>query len=480
MRPNILLLFADQWRGDCLSHRGHPVVETPFIDRWASGAARFERAYSANPTCIPARASLMTGRTAASHGRVGYVEGVPWEYGTTLAGEFTAAGYRTHAIGKMHVYPERNRLGFETVELHDGYLQFARRNASDLDEIDDYIPWLRDATGRPDADYAEHGVDCNSIVARPWDGPEWQHPTNWVSRRTVDFLRTRDRERPFFLFTSFHRPHPPYDPPRWAFEQYLHREMPEPPVGEWAAEMWSGCGNPHDPASAYLEPSEHALRRARAGYYGHMSHIDQQINRILQALGEEQAEDTYVLFASDHGELMGDHHLFRKTLPYEGSSRIPFIVSGPGIASGDHRRLVELRDVMPTLLTAAGLPVPDSVEGHDVLAGPERAWLHGEHQEALVCPDRPGSVQWLTDGSWKYICRSADGREQLFDLLADPGELYDVALLLPDAADLWRGRLTDVLRERPEGFVQGDRLVPGREVAAILSGNREKASGGAV
>ncbi|MEV6700344.1 arylsulfatase [Streptomyces sp. NPDC051453] len=477
MRPNIVLIFADQWRGDCLSHRGHPVVETPFIDRWASGAARFARAYSANPTCVPARASLMTGQTASTHGRVGYADGVPWEYGTTLAGEFTAAGYRTHAVGKMHVYPERNLLGFETVELHDGYLLFARRGAADLEEVDDYIPWLRDVTGRPDADYAEHGVDCNSIVARPWGGPEWQHPTNWVAQRTVDFLRTRDRERPFLLYTSFHRPHPPYDPPRWAYEQYLHREMPGPPVGDWAAEMWSACGSPHDPASAYLEPSEHALQRARAGYYGHMSHIDQQINRILQVLREEHAEHTYVLFASDHGELMGDHHLFRKSFPYEGSAHIPFIISGPGIGSGDHQRLVELRDIMPTLLTAAGLPVPDSVEGHDVLAGPEREWLHGEHQEALMSPDRPGSVQWLTDGRWKYIWRSADGREQLFDLRADPQELNDLASTLPETVGVWRGRLTAVLRERPEGFVDGDRLVPGRRVDATLSRNGEKPVG---
>ncbi|MFI1979342.1 arylsulfatase [Streptomyces wedmorensis] len=479
MRPNIQRLFAEQWRGDCLSHRGHPVVETPFIDRWASGAARFERAYSANPTCIPARASLMAGQKASTHGRAGYVEGVPWEYETTLADEFTDARYRTHAVGKTHVFPERERLGFESIELHDRYLQFVRRNAADLDEIDDYAPWLREVTGRPDADYAERGVDCDSIVARPWDGPEWQHLTKWVTLRTVDFLRTRDRERPFFLFFSFHRPHPPYGPPRWAFEQHLHREMPEPPVGEWAEDMWSGCVNPHDPASADLEPSEHALRRARAGYYGHMSHIDQQINRILQVLGEEQAENTFVLFASDHGELMGDHPHFRKTLPYEGSSRIPFILSSPGIESGDHRRVVELRDIMPTLLTAAGLPVPDSVEGHDVPAGPERGWLHGEHQEALVSPDRPGSVQWLTDGSWRYTWRRADGQEQLFDLLADPRELYDLALLLPDVVDLWRGRLKDVLHERPEGFAEDNRLVPGREAVPILSGNGEKTSGGA-
>ncbi|WP_173528991.1 arylsulfatase [Nonomuraea antri] len=460
--PNILVLFTDQWRGDCLSIEGHPVVETPFIDRWAAGARRFTRAYSANPTCVPARASLMTGQRAQTHGRVGYRDGVPWDYETTLAGEFTRHGYRTHAIGKMHVYPERHPLGFESVELHDGYLHFARGHAGDLAEVDDYVPWLREVSGRADADYAEHGVDCNSTVARPWDKPEWQHPTNWVTQRAVEFLRTHDRDRPFFLFASYHRPHPPYDPPAWAFEQYLAREMPPPPVGAWTRDMWRESGDPHDPTSPYLELPEHRLHRARAGYYGHMSHIDQQVNRIFEVLLESRARETIVLFASDHGELMGDHHLFRKSLPYEGSARIPFVLSGPGVEPGVDDRVVELRDIMPTLLTAAGLPVPESVEGRDVLGGPRRELLHGEHVEHVL--DTPGSVHWLTDGRWKYVWRSGDGREQLFDLQTDPDELNDRA---GDVAP-WRKLLTERLTGRPEGFVAGGELVTGRPVMAVL------------
>ncbi|MFI6319813.1 arylsulfatase [Nonomuraea sp. NPDC050556] len=464
-RPNILVVLTDQWRGDCLSIEGHPVVETPFIDRWASGARRFTRAYSANPTCVPARASLMTGQRAETHGRIGYRDGVPWEYDTTLAGEFTRAGYRTHAIGKLHAYPERNPLGFESVELHDGYLHFARRNAADLADIDDYVPWLREVTGRPDADYAEHGVDCNSTVARPWDKPEWQHPTNWTTQRAVEFLRTRDRERPFFLFASYHRPHPPYDPPAWAFEQYLGRHMPPPPVGAWAHDMWGTAGKPHDPASPYLEMSAQALNRTRAGYYGHMTHIDHQVNRLLEVAFEEHAENTIVLFSSDHGELMGDHNLFRKSLPYEGSAHIPFVLSGPGVEPGVDERVVELRDVMPTLLSLAGLPVPASVEGRSVFDEP-RSLLHGEHVEHVM--EVAGDVHWLTDGRWKYVWRSSDGREQLFDLATDPHELDD------RAGDLapWRASLVARLDGRPEGFVRDGELVPGRPVSAILANYR--------
>ena len=112
-RPNIVLICTDQWRGDCLSIAGHPVVHTPYLDQMALDGVRFTRAYSATPTCIPARAGLYTGQTPRTHGRVGYQDGVPWVYETTLAGELTKAGYQTQAVGKMHVYPERNLVGIE-------------------------------------------------------------------------------------------------------------------------------------------------------------------------------------------------------------------------------------------------------------------------------------------------------------------------------------------------------------------------------
>src|SRR5262249_28583257 len=120
--PNVVLIVADQWRGDCLSAAGHPVVRTPYLDALAARGARFERAYSAVPSCIPARAALHTGLAQRNHGRVGYLDGVPWTYPVTLAGEFSRAGYQTHSIGKLHVNPERNRIGFDSVELHDGFL----------------------------------------------------------------------------------------------------------------------------------------------------------------------------------------------------------------------------------------------------------------------------------------------------------------------------------------------------------------------
>ncbi|MGH2351506.1 MAG: arylsulfatase [Chloroflexota bacterium] len=484
-RPNVILICADQWRGDCLSIAGHPVVHTPYLDQLALGGTRFTRAYTATPSCIPARAALMTGLGQRSHGRVGYKDGVPWDYETTLAGELTRHGYQTQAIGKMHVYPERSQLGFQNVILHDGFLHYARRRERDYGLVDDYLPWLRERLG-PDADYFDHGVNCNSVVARPWDKPEHLHPTNWVVTQAIDFLRRRDPRKPFFLYLSFHRPHPPYDPPAWAFEQYVHEPMPDPPVGDWT-DLYAPWANPQDPQSPVGQIDPRVLQRARAGYYGHMTHIDHQLNRFFEVLQEfGQRENGYICFTSDHGELMGDHHLFRKSLPYEGSARIPLLLKGPA-GSGIHRNntsdaVVELRDVMPSLLDCASLPIPASVEGRSVLPlargeqpnsepgtrNSELRWrshLHGEHTALGQ------SVHWLTDGHQKYVWLSGAGHEQLFDLDADPQEGHDLARR-PEQAERvahWRRVLIQELAGRPEGFTDGERLIPGRPVSAVLS-----------
>lgn len=471
-RPNILLICVDQWRGDCLGSAGHHTVQTPYLDQMAVNGVRFASAFSECPSCIAARATIMTGLKPEHTGRIGYMGGVKWDYPTTIAGEFSRNGYHSQAIGKMHVYPERNKIGFDDVILHDGYLHFARKNAGDLTEIDDYIPWLREQTGRVDADYFENGLNCNSYIARPWDKDEYLHPTNFVTARAVDYLYgRRDVEDPFFLFVSYHRPHPPYDPPVWAFEQYLRESMEPPPVGDWSdfVTQWES-GTP-DAAAACVSPA--VLQRARAGYYGHMTHIDHQLNRIFETLMECDKGNTYIMFVSDHGEMMGDHNLFRKCLPYQGSANIPFILKSP--QRDEFRRgaridggAVGLQDVMPTLLDCAGLPIPDTVDGESLrqtaCSGKlsVREFIHGEHNFF------EHSLHYMTDGREKYIWWSGDGREQLFDLESDPRELHDLAGKELVRLAIWRRRLVEQLKTRPEGYSDGESLISGRSVRLML------------
>ena len=469
-RPNVILVCVDQWRGDALGCEGHPIAMTPHLDQFAHEGIRFAKAYSATPSCIASRAALYTGLSQTSTGRIGYRDGVSWDYPVTIASEFTRHGYQTQAIGKLHVFPERSQVGFQNVILHDGYLHFARQKNRDLTVVDDYLMWLREKTGDPRADYFDNGLNCNSQVARPWDKEEALHPSTWIVTQAIDYFRRLDPRKPFFLYLGFHRPHPPYDPPVWAFEQHLRREMPDPPVGDWYEDVLAPLDNSWraDPSVAKL--SGEALRRARAGYFGHISHIDLLMNRLQETLdGNGLRWSTNLCFVSDHGELLGDHHAFRKELPYEGSARVPFLLSGPGLPRNVvvSDKVVELRDVMPTLLDSAGLQPPDGLDGKSALPlakGNQTEWreyLHGEHTVYGQ------TVQWITDGRWKYIWWSGTGREQLFDLQNDPRECRD--LHQTPEIEPWRQRLIDELTNRPEGFVSNGALVTGRPVDPVLS-----------
>lgn len=482
MKPNILFITVDQMRGDCLSALGHPVVETPNLDRLAATGVLFENAYSATPTCIPARAAIMTGMSQRSHGRVGYQDRVPWRYEHTIAGELAKAGYHTQCVGKMHVYPARNLCGFHNVVLHDGYLHHNRTKREveadrHFDQCDDYLVWLRQQAGA-EQDITDLGLDCNaSTVARPWHLPERLHPTNWTVTQSIDFLRRRDPGKPFFLWTSFVRPHSPLDPPQAYFDLYRDAEMPDPPVGDWVDEA-AALRSADDPTTVFGKLPRRRLDRARAGYYALITHIDDQIGRLLNALQEYGAHrDTLIVFTSDHGEMIGDHHYFRKSLPYEGSAKIPLIVCDPGghlgLSPGTRvDRVAELRDIMPTLLDAAGAAIPETVEGASLLplcSGAEavswREYIHGEHAYGAR------SHHFATDGREKYIWFSQTGEEQFFDLGDDPSECVNLAGR-PDRANrvaLWRERVVRELEGREEGYVLDGRLQAGRTPKTCLN-----------
>ncbi len=487
-QPNVILICVDEWRGDCLSADGHPYVETPHLDDLARNGVRFSKGYSATPSCVPARVALFTGQSQERHGRVGYNDGVPFHavHPVTVQGEFRKGGYHTQAIGKMHVWPERSRLDFDDVILHDGYLHHARQeHQQHFAKFDDYVPWLRRQPGMgPDVEYFDHGVNCNSIVARPWDKAENLHPTHWIGTQAIEWMHRRDPVKPFFLYLSFHRPHPPYDPPSWAFEQYLNIPPYEAVEGDWE-QHWDDHRQDGNYQASYGRIPDRVVHRARAGYYGLMAQIDLQINRIKESLADFGLhENTVIAFTSDHGEMMGDHHMFRKAVPYEGSSRVPFIIANspaaPKAARGavvDH--VVELRDIMPTLLDLAGLPIPDSVDGRSlapIVRGESseavREVLHGEHVYWGQ------NLHWLTDGHHKYIWGSGEGTEELFNLDADPQERHNLADDPANLGDLqsWRQRMVETLRDREEGYVVDGALTPGAQVVAMLRHAREKAS----
>ena len=478
LKPNIVLIMVDQMRRDCMRVMGHDIVETPNLDMMKKKGVMFSKAYSAVPSCIAARAALMTGLTQDSHGRVGYMDCVNWDYEHTLAGEFSDAGYHTQCVGKMHVYPTRNLCGFHNVILHDGFMHHSRDRNRPMKEnwmqTDDYIQWLHNNIGN-EADVNMTGLEANSWVARPWPYEENLHPSNWVVTESIDFLRRKDPTKPFFLMASFVRPHAPLDPPQVYYDMYINEEIPKPPIGDWAKKddelqegLLTNCG------SGII--SDKALRRARAAYYGCITQIDHQIGRLLQALEEYNSlKNSIVIFTADHGELLGDHNLFRKALPYEGSAGVPLLVYDPGNLLGcEYNRIidnpVELRDILPTLLDMADINIPESIEGESIvpLLNKEdiewREYIHGEHSYGVL------SNHYITNGNQKYIWFSQTGIEQYFDLENDPNELHNLIddNRYQENIDYYRNELIKELANREEGYSDGKTLIIGKKPKACL------------
>ena len=477
-KPNILLIVTDQMRADCMGIAGNPVIETPYLDTMAGKGFMFTNAYSATPSCIPARAALMTGMSQKTHGRVGYQDGVPWKYEHYMAGELAKAGYHTQCVGKMHVHPSRSLLGYHNIALHDGYLHYYRSSGTTAQEnqfiCDDYMQWLRERKGI-NADTIDTGPECNSWVARTWIYEEQFHPTNWVVDQSMDFLRRKDPSKPFFLTMSFVRPHSPLDPPEYYYNLYQDKDIPMPLMGGWAdTEDKNREGIAYNNSRGIVDAK--AVKKARAAYYGCITHIDHQIGRFLQALSDHDSlNNTIILFTSDHGDMLGDHNLYRKSLPYRGSASIPFFIYDPGnllkLTPGKQiNKLAELRDVMPTLLSIAGASIPGDVEGKSLLPllkGENTGWreyIHGEHTAG------DNSNHYIVTEKDKYIWFSRSNREQYFDLEKDPDELCDAIneANYSERIGYLRKQLVRELADREEGYSNGKELIPGKAARPCL------------
>lgn len=468
-RSNIVFVLTDQWRGDCLGVLGHPVVDTPNIDELARRGVVFTAAYAACPTCITARANLWTGQSPSRLGWLGFPSGVPWTFETTLVHELREAGFQTACIGKTHFSPPSARLGFEHLESYEG------GHATDRDYVNDYEEWLAEQTGNR-IKQADHGLQYNSWLARPSHLPEALHNNTWVVTKGLEFVRRRDRTRPFFLNLSFHRPHPPFDPPQAFYDLYRDADIPEVPVGDWVES--------DTPAKGVNAPfgriPDRMLKRTRRAYYAQIAHIDIQIGRFvmeLRRLGLHR--NTWFVFTADHGEMLGDHHQFCKAGALEGSAKIPLVIAPPPDRH-DHAdiircdRPVSHYDLMPTLLEAVDAPVPASVEGKSllpfcrgVLDAPWRDYVHGEHTRIYKADN---AMQYVTDGREKFIWNPITGHELFFDLQDDPQERRDLSGHPAAAArvDLWRQRLIEELRHRTQdGLTDGKKLIAGIDLPKV-------------
>lgn len=472
-RPNILFLTVDQWGGPFFGYEGHPVIQTPTIDQLARLGTRFSRAYAESPICIPARRSMMTGQSPRQHGDRSFLPALTMPHENLLAQCMVNGGYQATAIGKLHVFPQRDRIGFESTLL-------AEEGRPGLGAVDDYDLYLADQ-GYAGLQFM-HGMSNNGYEHRHWHLDEALHVTNWITRTAAREIKRRDPNCPAFWHVSYTHPHPPLVP--LASYEALYQDMPIdlPVMAEWSRQAEEKLPMALQVVRDYwpAQWSEAQLRSLRRAYYALCTHIDHQIRILIGTLREEDLlNNTVILLTADHGDMLGDHGLWAKRLFYEGSARVPMILVGTkhgsnvSVGAVDDR-LVGLQDIMPTLLDIAGLPIPATVEGLSMLGDARRSVLFGE------CGEGRNASRMIHDGRYKLIWYPGGQVVQLFDLKSDPKECNDLSN--EPAAAAIRQRLENALIEhlygsdldwvhdgRLKGYPSdGSRIEPDRQ----LSGQR--------
>lgn len=462
-RPNIMLLMTDQHRGDCIGAAGNEMIRTPNLDRLANEGAFFRCAYTSVPSCTPARAGLLTGLSPWHHGMLGYGRVAP-DYPREMPAMLRDAGYYTIGIGKMHFHPQRALHGYLRTILDESSREETPEFRSD------YNAWF--FSMMPAGDPEATGIGWNDYRGAAYVLPEKLHPTRWTADTAINFLETYNEDKPFFLKVSWERPHSPYDPPERFMKMYEDAPVPARSLGDWAA-RYKENSDPSNYNAWHGDFGEEQARQSRRAYYGSVSFIDEQIGRVLDALEKRGwLDNTLILFTADHGDMLGDHYLWRKTYAFEGSAHIPMLIRWPKSMSERRGQTieqpVELRDVLPTFMDAAGVQYdPQHFDGASLLdlvrgnTANWRPWIDFEHSQAY-----PGTGWWtaLTDGRIKYVFYGSDGSELLFDLQADPGELHNLAGDPDHRSDLqtWRDRMARHLAERGEPYVKEGELVAPR------------------
>ncbi len=441
-RPkNVLFLLSDQHRPLALSLLGEANAHTPAIDSLARSGLRFSQAYCTNPVCTPSRASLLTGLQTHNHGAVN--NATPWPFEIkTMAHHFSRAGYISGLIGKMH-FVDAQTHGFDyRLDFNDWFQylgpktklyadELGRANSgSGLPIIDDLWrdfgdPWK----GTREVDDRKGFVH----VGRASKIAEQDHFDSFVARESIRFLRRFGNRHPFFLISSYLKPHDPFMPPERFANMYKAADMKLPSTygkvdltkvpKEIRNRIEVDAPNPEikDPANA---------KQRIAMYYGNVAHLDDCIGRVLSVLRELDLEkDTIVLYSSDHGEMLGEHGMWQKFVFYEPSVGVPLIFRVPGMtqAGGVCTAPVSLVSLMATLLDLCGIPVPGGLDGDSIapyLREPGRAPEKPVFAEFAL---RTKNAKYMIRrGDWKY-CFYVGDTPELYNLAADPLEMNNLA-----------------------------------------------------
>lgn len=440
-KPNIVLFFPDQHRGDAMGCDGNPVVQTPNLDRLAETGVLFERCYTSSPLCMPARASLITGRPVNAHGVWGNNLVEADRRGPSHVRSIRDAGYRTAIIGKTHLYANHRNDGHTREHAHKledwGY--------QDIHELRDVVPSERCSCYYADflaergrlrvyQDYTRLWWTGAFRGANPWEDPPSPLPMDehidiYCASQAAEWIRGHDSDEPFYLQVCFTGPHTPFDAPPNYRALYKPEEVllpilaaPTDPVSPQVAEMLK--------TSRLTDMTEIHARMMVSHYYAKVTLIDHGVGMVLDALADKGIlDDTWVIYTSDHGEMLGDHRLKQKKVFYEGAARIPLIVRPPGGTSG--RRTKQLADhlaICASLTEAAGAEPLGESPGRSfaamVGAGTD---VDEEAGNRYVFSEVESYYSMARDDRYKMTVDSATRRPvELYDMLEDPRELTNL------------------------------------------------------
>jgi arylsulfatase A-like enzyme len=476
--PNILWICTDQQRFDTLGCYGNPHINTPNLDRLAENAVLFEHAYCQSPVCTPSRASFLTGRYPRTTRCRQNGQSIPPDeiLVTQLLAE---AGYSGGLSGKLHLsacHPQaapltERRIRDGYAEFHwshtplpssvkstgaakDGYAAFHwSHDTGDHWPMNEYQLWLR-----------EQGVRYQRV---PFQGskhvqvsmPAEYHQTTWCAQKAITFMAANAPfDRPWFFSVNPFDPHHPFDPPEEYLQRYLDRlanlplpnyvegELDNKPIYQ-QIDHQQAYNNPNLHQPAAMSDDDHRL--VRAAYYAMIELIDDQVGRMLDALEVTgQLENTLVIFMSDHGEMLGDHGLYLKgPYFYEPAVRVPLLISWPGVIKGGQRSqaLVELTDLAPTLLEAAGLAPHAGMQGRSLLPLLTGQTDLNRHRDDIYC-EYYNAMPWHNQPTAQMTMVRTDRHKLVVAHGLETGELYDLVADPYETTNLWAEPSTQSLK----------------------------------
>ncbi|GKX31463.1 choline-sulfatase [Vallitalea longa] len=418
-KMNILLVFSDQLRADTIEALGNPVIKTPILNKLVESGVSFTRAYTPCPVCIPARFSMHTG--FMPH-KTGVIENHRMPNGYRSFMEILSEqGYQTFGTGKMHFTFDTGRCtkwGFDKRKVCD--------EENDFEKNDFYQNNKKNGFG--------HVYDYKGVKGEMYYIPqvsqltEELHHSAWTVDESINYLKERDKDKPFFMMTSFEKPHPPFAPPSPWNKLYRGPDMPlpkRPDNSEGLKTLWNDFQNRYKYRDQGID--DNLVKMIKAYYYAEVSFIDYNLGRLLDYMEKENLmENTMIVFTADHGEFLGDYNCFGKRSFLDSSAKIPMLVKYPG-CNGNIicNQLVSLIDIMPTFLQAAEIPFEEDYPGEslfDILDNKcDRDTIYGQYQ-------KEGYANYMAlSGDYKYIYSAPDNREFLFDLKMDPEETRNKA-----------------------------------------------------